>query len=80
MVAFRNPDYFYTPHALKRMGQRGITRDQIRTVIGEPHIQHPGKNHGTTVVERVFRDGRKLRVVYEQKKSRYVIVTAMWRE
>jgi Domain of unknown function (DUF4258) len=60
--------WFLTLHALERMGERGVSRDELLATLKAPETTRPA-DHGRTVAVR----GR-LSVVFE----RDVVVTVVW--
>ena len=54
----------YVPHARRRMEERGISEEEVETVLEAPALEYLG-NLGRTVAERVL-PGRRLavKVVY----------------
>lgn len=65
-----------TKHAQERFEQRDIRLEQVKRAIFDPHIIIPvwGKK------KRVMRDfgNRSLDVIYVEKESVIIIVTAVW--
>lgn len=65
-----------TRHAEERLKQRSISVEQVKRAIYEPHVTLPawGKK------KRVMRDfgNRCLDVIYREKETIVIIVTAVW--
>lgn len=70
----------FSDHALERMGQRGITRDQVRAAIHDPAVIMPGKNPGTHTLFKDFIDGRTLKIFFVKKRNGIIVISAMWRQ
>lgn len=66
----------FTRHAEERLKQRNISAEQVKRTIYEPHFTLPawGKK------KRAMRDfgNRYLDVIYREKETAIVIVTAAW--
>ena len=66
----------YVPHARRRMEERGISEEEVETVLEAPALEYLG-NLGRTVAERVL-PGRRLavKVVYNlSAEDERVVVT-----
>ena len=66
----------YVPHARRRMEERGISEEELETVLEAPALEYLG-NLGRTVAERVL-PGRRLavKVVYNlSAEDERVVVT-----
>jgi len=61
-------------HALLRMKQRGITRAEIRKVLGSSEARYPSKTKGRELFVRHI-SGRKITVCARVRKRRTVIVS-----
>jgi hypothetical protein len=61
-------------HALLRMKQRGITRAEIRKVLGSPEIRYPSKAKGRELFVKEI-SGRKITVCARVRKRRTVVVS-----
>jgi hypothetical protein len=69
----------YTDHALERLTLRGITEEHVRSAVLEPSVKIDGHNPGTTRVWENISRGKCLEVVYKEKKTAIVVITAYWR-
>jgi Domain of unknown function (DUF4258) len=73
----------FTKHASDEMGERRITRSQVREVLEGYDTSYPGTNRKrkTTVLTATV-DGRRLAVVVEASNSETttVVVTTYWRD
>ena len=68
----------YLPHARRRMEEREISEEEVRTTLESPDLEYPG-NQGRTVAERT-QPGRRLatKVVYNrgsEAEDERVVVT-----
>ena len=72
-------EIWYTDHALKRIRQRRITREQVEVTINEPHVVDQDKIPGRRVANREF-GRRRLKVVYAPTNSDVFVITAYWIE
>ena len=66
-----------TDHVKLRMKERGITLQEIRFTLSEPHHKLPTKDPKR---ERYMRDfGRNiLDVIFEDRRDYILVITAMW--
>jgi len=69
-------DYVLTKHAETRLKQRNISEQEIIEVMRNPDYSFTGKN-GEIKLEKKFKEGRKIRVVYIEERGRKKIITAM---
>ena len=63
-----------SPHALRRMKQRGVKMAQIKAVISKP-IATVRQANGRMKVIGTLASGGRLAVVYKQTKTQIIIVT-----
>lgn len=71
----------FTAHALDRMLERDVTGSQILYVVENPDIFRPGQP-GTTILSRLFADGRILKVYVVGEfpvDVPTIIVTVVWK-
>lgn len=64
----------FIEHALERMKERRITKDEVINAISEP--DHVGKGYGGREVSQKHIDGKLLRVIYERHGDEIVVITA----
>lgn len=64
----------FIEHALERMKERGITKDEVINAINEP--DYVGKGYGNREVAQKLIDGKLLRVIYEKHGDEIVVITA----
>ncbi len=57
----------YLPHVRRRMGERGISEEEVWAALEGPDVEYPGNHLGHTVAERVP-TGRRLatKLVYNR--------------
>lgn len=65
----------YSSHALRRLSERNISKEEVKATISNPERIEKGKK-GREIVYKIF-DGKLLRVIYE-KKDKIKVVTAYW--
>lgn len=63
----------FTRHALERMKQRNITKEEVLAAIREPGAKQDGLGH--LVAQREV-DARLLRVFYVERDETLVVITA----
>ena len=68
--------YYLTSHAIQRIKQRNIRREDIEKVLKEPDSSYPWKQGELNLVKK-FADGRKIRVVVKHGKNLAKIITAI---
>ena len=77
-------DFTYSKHALTRMDQRGITKDQINFVLRNPDsiVDQTDKNNGYHIYQAVLESETKkgnnylLRVFINTDKTPKLVITA----
>jgi len=69
----------YTPHALKRLQKRGISKEQVEKTLAEPEITLPTQNPRRGRVKKKFGD-KYLDVIFERRPNYTLIITVVWPE
>lgn len=69
-------DYIITHHAKRRMKERNISVEQLKSVIENPDNIKIG-NRGEISAEKAFQSGKNIKVIYIKEKGKKIIVTAM---
>ncbi|WP_457550515.1 DUF4258 domain-containing protein [Archaeoglobus sp.] len=64
----------FIEHALERMKERGITKEEVIKAISEP--DYVGKGYGEREVAQKLIDGKLLRVIYERHGDEIIVITA----
>lgn len=64
----------FIEHALERIKERGITKDEVIDAISEP--DYVGKGYGGREVAQKLTDGKLLRVIYEKHGDEIIVITA----
>ncbi len=72
-VYFNNEAYTICPHALKRMAQRGIKKDDIQSCLDCPSVQF-SNNCGYSIFQSDHSNGRTLHVVLNPQNKQIVTV------
>jgi len=67
----------YTQHANKRISERGIAKNLVKTALTNPDVRLPCKGSERKRVMKSI-EGKTLDVIYIEKKNKYVIVTVVW--
>jgi len=66
----------FDEHALTRMGERGVTEDEVLEVLRNPDQTNlptqPNRNR-----YRKVQDGRRIDVVFEQDPTQIVVITVV---
>ena len=65
-------------HALRRMSQRGISREQVAEVVRKPQANRPAKREGVRRLESRFSARRRLAVIVENGPYCIEIISAFW--
>jgi hypothetical protein len=73
-----NNEYLITRHAKRRMKERKITFEQLKSVIKNPDNSDIG-NRGEVRAEEIFQPGEIIKVIYIKEKEKKIIITAMRR-
>ena len=68
----------YEVHALRRMNQRGISREQVAEVVRKPQANRPAKRVGARRLESRFSARRRLAVIVENQSDHIGIISAFW--
>lgn len=64
---------FFVPHALERMNERGINKEEVIAALSYPDdIDLTDENR--KIAQR-FIEGKLLRVVYEEKEDTIIVIT-----
>jgi hypothetical protein len=71
-----NNDYILTKHAKQRMKERGISEEEVESVLKKPNISIPGQK-GEMKVEKTIKRGRRIRVIYKKERKAKIILTAI---
>lgn len=69
-----------TTHATRQIKVRQIDIAEIKYALTNHHTELPGKNPGTSRIICDMPFGRRLSVVFKEKKSVIVIISAWWIE
>ncbi len=64
----------FIEHALERMKERGITKDEVINAISKP--DYVEKGYGGREVAQKLIDGKLLRVIYERHGDEIIVITA----
>ena len=67
----------YEVHALRRMAQRGINKEQVEQTIHRPNWSRPAKRRGAKKIGRKF-SARKLLVVIIEEELQFIRVVSAW--
>ena len=63
----------YSPHAEKRLRQRGILKTQVKLTLSEPDaVLHSDRNR---LIARKKLNGKTLEVIYVKESGKIIIVT-----
>jgi hypothetical protein len=68
----------YDPHALRRMSQRSVSREQIEQVVRSPDAVRPAKRRGALRLEKAMSARKRLAVIAEVSRTDALIVSAWW--
>lgn len=69
-------EFIYTAHAEENMVERRLSKTLIESTVLNPEKVAVSRL-GRVIAHRVI-EGRLLRVVYEEKQSAYIIITAYY--
>jgi len=63
----------YSPHAKKRLKQRGITKDQARlAVLNSDYAQQTDRNR---IIARKKLNGKTLEIIYVKENGKIIVIT-----
>ncbi|MBN1512873.1 MAG: DUF4258 domain-containing protein [Phycisphaerae bacterium] len=68
----------YEKHALKRMGERSVSTDQVERAVRSPDGERVARREGATRLEKRFSARRRLVVIIEEEHSFVRVVTTFW--
>ena len=68
----------YEVHALRRMQQRGISKEQVAQVLRRPQANRSARREGAKRLERRLSAKRRLAVIVEETDRFIRIVSAFW--
>ena len=68
----------YDEHALRRMRERGVSREQVERTIDRPHATRPARRPRSTRFEFAFSSRRRLAVIAEEFKTEIWIISVFW--
>ena len=66
----------YSDHAVKRMDERSILREDVETAIRNP-LELVLARHGRRAVCSLLPGGKILVAIYEQEEEGFIVVTAV---
>ena len=72
----------YSPHAARRMRERGVARGDVRWVLarGLRTNQHALAGRDRRFSKRSMIDRRELEVIYTEDARRICVITVAWKE
>jgi len=59
-------DYFWTPEALEKIFEHGLTQEEVEFIIEHPENVEPNRSTGRTVAEGYAHTGTYVVVIYER--------------
>lgn len=65
----------WTTHALERLGQRGLSQDIAWQTFSSPDRQLPGKNPGTTELQKRFGPSLVTVITKQNEKKEWIILS-----
>jgi len=68
-------DHILTTHVKQRMKERGISEEGVIEVLNNPEYSYPGPAGENNYIKTI--NERKIRVVFESKKNKKIIITAI---
>ncbi len=68
-------DHILTTHVKQRMKERGISEAEVIEVLNDPEFSYPGSAGESNYIKTI--NERKIRVVFESKKNKKIIITAI---
>ncbi len=68
----------YEKHALKRMQERGVSRDQVKRTVHRPLANRPARRDGARRLEQKMSARKRLAVIVEEDKGFFRVVSAFW--
>ncbi len=68
-------NYILTTHVKQRMKERGISEVEVIEVLNDPEYSYPGPTGENNYIKAI--NERKIRVVFEFKKNKKIIITAI---
>ncbi len=68
----------YEKHALKRMQDRGVSREQVAKTVRRPSANRPARREGATRLERKMSARKRLVVIVEEEKDFIRVVSVFW--
>ncbi len=68
----------YEIHALERMQDRGVSRDQVAKTVHHPSTNRAARRKGTKRLERQLSPRKRLAVIAEEEKDFIRIVSVFW--
>jgi hypothetical protein len=73
----REKPIWFEAHALQRMNQRGISRQQVESAVRNPDVQRPARRPGAIRLERRLSSSRRINVIVEEEKT-FIRVVTVW--
>jgi hypothetical protein len=74
----RNKPIHFDDHAIQRMQQRGVSRDQVLKAVRDPHRSRTPKRAGARRFERKFSSKRRLAVIADETSSQIIVISVFW--
>ncbi len=68
----------YETHALKRMQDRGVSREQVTKTVRRPSTNRLARREGAKRLERKLSKRKRLAVIVEEEKDFIRVVSAFW--
>ena len=68
----------YEEHALRRMQERGISREQIERTVRSPERARAARREGATRFEKRLSKRKRLNVIADVEVSVIRVVTGFW--
>ncbi len=68
----------YLDHALERLGERAITKEQVAQTLRHPDAIRPAKSKPARRFERAFSKRKRLVVIAEEKATEILVISAWW--
>ena len=68
----------FDTHALRRMQQRAVSRDQIEACVTKPDLMRPARSVGARRFEKQLSRKKRLAVVIEEHDAYIRVITAWW--
>ena len=77
-MKWRDKPIRFDVHALRRMNQRGISREQVVEVVRKPQANRPAKRPDAKRLEARFSARKRLAVIVEDETDCIYVISAFW--